>query len=135
MTIRSLAFVYRFLAHFRHPVSLPEDVSNALGITFSNFLSFPEFIHQLTSPNTIPSRLFKYMSRDDAEEAFETALRKERFAYTSLYSYYFNDSWLEFMLQFDDEDRLRRIYLYHRDIQIRQGEGIEISLLQNHAKI
>ena len=45
------------------------------------------------------------------------ALRKERFSSSSLYSFYFNEGWLEFELQFDADSLLRRVYLHHKLIQ------------------
>lgn len=118
--------LYRFFLRFRYPVSMPEDVAEALGITISNFLTFEEFVDQLTSPACRPTKLLKFMPREEAEQAFSGALRKERFKQNSLFSYYFNGSWLEFVLLFDEQSRLRRIYLQHR--QLKQDEGIEISL-------
>lgn len=66
------------------------------------------------------------MPREEAEAAFETALRKEKFLHNTLCSYYFNEGWMEFVLQFDEHSRLRRIYIQHKKIE--QEEGIEIPL-------
>jgi hypothetical protein len=66
------------------------------------------------------------MPREEAEAAFQTALRKEKFLHNSLFSYYFNEGWMEFVLQFDEHSRLRRIYIQHK--KITQEEGIEIPL-------
>lgn len=119
-------FVHRFFIRWRYPVSMPEDVAGALGISLSNYLSFPEFVNLLTSPGCCPSRLMKYMPRHQAEDAFRNALRKEKFSHLTLFSYYFNEGWMEFVLQFDEQSRLRRIYLQHKDIS--QDTGIEIHL-------
>lgn len=69
------------------------------------------------------------MPRNIAEAAFERAQRKEKFGRNSLFSYYFNEGWLEFNLHFDEHSRLRRIYLQHKDVD--QEQGIEISLQQD----
>ncbi len=116
----------RLWVRFRYPVSLPEDVANALGMPISNSLSYHDFIDYLTHLTQTPTRLAKYMPRELAEEAFQTALRKEKFCNSSLFSYYFNDGWMEFVLQFDDQSRLRRVYIQHKDII--QDEGVEIPL-------
>lgn len=115
-----------FFLRFRYPVSLPEEVAEALGIPLSNFVTFEEFVNHLTCPSCRPTRLQKFMPREKAEQAFQGALRKELFRQKSLYSYYFNEGWMEFILQFDDQSRLRRIYLQHRHIE--QDQGLEISL-------
>lgn len=101
----------RLISRFRYPVSLPEDVANDLGMHLPNSLNFQEFLKLLASPHHRPARLRKYMPRSIAEAAFESALKKEAFKSSSLYSYYFNGGWLVFALHFDEEARLRRIYL------------------------
>ncbi|MFN4175009.1 MAG: hypothetical protein ACK4HV_07910, partial [Parachlamydiaceae bacterium] len=55
------------------------------------------------------------------------AVKKERFNQKTLFSYYFNQGWVEFMLQFDDESRLRRLYLYH--YSAGTSRGVEIPLI------
>lgn len=124
--MKALESLYRLLLRFRYPVSLPEDVAHALGIQVSNFLTFDEFVNQLVSPECRPTRLTKFMPRDKAEEAFQGAQRTERFKQNTLISYYFNEGWMEFVLFFDEQSRLRRIYLQHK--QIAQDSGIEIHL-------
>lgn len=119
----------RFLLRFRYPVSLPEEIAEALGVPLSNYLTYDEFVNRLACPNCRPTRLKKFMPREKAEEAFQGALRKEHFREKSLYSYYFNEGWIEFILQFDDQSRLRRIYLQHK--QIEHDQGLEISLVQS----
>jgi hypothetical protein len=118
--------LYRFIVRFRYPVSLPEDVAKALGVEISNFLTFDEFVTHLTSPSCRPTSLRKYMKRESAEEAFQSAQRKEQFRENTIFSYYFNEGWLEFVLLFDEQSRLRRIYLQH--IRIHNDRGIEIPL-------
>lgn len=119
----------RFFLRFRYPVTLPEDVAKALGIDISNFLTFDEMVCCLTNPSLCPTRLEKFMLREEAEEAFMEAQRKERFQQCSLYSFYFNEGWLEFKLEFDACSRLRRVYVQHQKIE--SEEGVEIHLLEH----
>ncbi len=121
-----LNLFYKLFLRFRYPVSLPEDVAEALGVQCSNFITFEDFVTKLTCPSCRPTRLKKFMPREEAEAAFQTALRKEKFLHNSLFSYYFNEGWMEFVLQFDEHSRLRRIYIQHK--KITQEEGIEIPL-------
>lgn len=109
---------------FRYPVSLPQDVALSLGITLTNHMPFQQLLS--VCRHCQPTRLAKYMSRMDAESAFQCAHRKERFLLNSLYSFYFNEGWLEFELQFDDLSRLRRVYLHHK--LILDPRGYELNL-------
>jgi hypothetical protein len=111
---------------FRYPVSLPEDIAEALGIPLTNSLSFNEFILRLCNPFS-PTRLSKFMPREEAEKAFLKAIRKEKYAEKTVLSYYFSEGWMEIILQFDRESRLRRVYLLHRKIPSEQG--VELRLL------
>lgn len=124
--MKTFQHLYRFLIRFRYPVTLPEEIADALGISISNNLNFEELISRLTCQTCRPTRLCKFMPRNQAEAAFRSAQRKERFKNNSLYSYYFNEGWMEFVLQFDDDSRLRRIYIQHKTIQ--EERGIEIQL-------
>lgn len=119
-------FLTHLLLRYRYPVSLPEEVADALGIKSSNSLKFEEFVQQLIHPSFRPTRLIKFMPREKAEASFSKALKKECFKQNSLFSYYFSEGWLEFDLFFDEQSRLRRIYLQHRNF-IDEG-GIEIQL-------
>lgn len=101
----------RLMSRFRYPVSLPEDVARDLGMNLPNTLTFNEFLKILASPQQRPSKLKKYMTRKQAEMAFGSALKKEFFKSSSLFSYYFNKGWLVFALYYDECSRLRRIYL------------------------
>lgn len=112
----------RLLSRFRHPVSLPEEVADALGIPLSNFLSVDQMLRQLTRVSPDPSRLHRFMRRAEAESVFDKALRKERFSHHSHFAYHFEGNWLEFVLQFDDQEKLRRVYLHHKDIPSLQGQ-------------
>lgn len=121
-----MSHLKKVYCRLHYPVSLPEDVAQALGIEATSRLCFEEFIALLRSREGQPKRLFKYMPREDAEQAFHGALRKETFKKCALFSYYFSRGWLEFSLQFDDQARLRRLYLQHKDLD--QGEKVEIHL-------
>lgn len=119
----------RLLLRWRYPVSLPEDIASDLGIRSSNLLTFSEFTRQLCSLSYRPERLLRFMPRNEAEAAFELAQRKEIFGKSSLFSYYFHEGWLEFNLHFDDNARLRRIYMQHKSF--KSDIGIEIPLDQS----
>lgn len=118
--------LHQLLLRFRYPVALPEEIAEALGIVAPNFLTFDEFVCRLTSPSCRPTRLVKFMPREKAEEVFKTAQHTERFQQNTLISYYFSEGWMEFILHFDEQSRLRRIYVQHR--QIKKERGVEIPL-------
>lgn len=127
--MKTLDWLYHVILRFRYPVTLPEEIATDLGISIPNFLSFNEFIYQLTNISCKPRRLKRFMPRELAEAALESAQRKERFSRNSLYSYYFHEGWLEFNLHFDEHARLRRIYLHHKHVD--DIKGIEIPLHQD----
>ncbi len=116
---------FYFFIRLRYPVSLPEDVATDLGLNISNSLTFQEFINYLTDPHHRPSKLTRFMPRHQAEDMFRYALRKEKFQQNSLFSYYFKGGWMEFVLQFDEQSRLRRLYIRHKDL--KQKHEIPIS--------
>jgi hypothetical protein len=118
---RAMNGLVRLLVRFRYPVSLPEEVACALGIEMSNRCTFKQFLSCLSNPSCCPAKIKRLMPRHHAESLFETALRKEQH---SLFSYYFKGAWMEFILHFDDQSRLRRLYLQHRDL----GGDVEIAL-------
>lgn len=120
-------YVFHLYSRFQYPVSLPEEIAHALGIEATSKLTCDEFVSLLTSPSCHPTRLHKYMARVDAEAAFASAVRKERFTRHSLYSYYFNNGWLGFYMQFDHTSRLRRVYVQHRALKAQ--EGVELGLI------
>ena len=114
---------------FRYPVSMPEDISNDLGLDLSNYLSFKKFIHCLIDPIHQPKKLARFMPREQAEDIFRLALRKERFQQNSLFSYHFKGGWMEFILQFDEQSRLRRLFIRHKYLKRKH----EINLI--HCKV
>lgn len=104
----------QLLIRLRYPVSLPEDVAKDLGLNISNSFTFTEFINYLTDPSHRPTKLMRFMPRHQAENIFRCALRQERFQQNSLFSYYFKGGWMEFVLEFDEHSRLRRLYIRHK---------------------
>jgi len=124
--MKAIDHLFHFFLRFRYPVSLPGDIANALGVDVSNFLTFDEFVTQLTSANCRPTKLTKFMPRARVEKAFCGALRKEHFKEKTIFSYYFSEGWMEFVLLFDEQSRLRRIYIQHKLIE--KEEGVEIPL-------
>lgn len=124
--IKSIDGLSRLFARFWYPVTLPEDVTETLGVEVSNFLSFDELINRITNSSTNPLRLSRFMPRRDAEKAFAHATCVEHFGEKTLVSYFFPQGWIEFVLKFDHESRLRRVYVQHKDIE--SEEGIEITL-------
>lgn len=124
--MKALDILSRFFLRIRYPVSLPEEIAEALGVSLSNHAPFTEFVSRLACPSCRPTRLTKFMPREKAEEAFQNAPRQEKFKQNTLISYQFNEGWVEFILQFDEQSRLRRIYLQHKHIE--HDRGIEIPL-------
>lgn len=101
----------KLLSRFRYPCSLPEEVAHALGIHLANSLSFDEVVRLLGTPECRPTRLRKFMPRQQAEGAFQSAIKKESFTHMTLFSFYFSKGWLVFTLSFDEQSQLRRIYV------------------------
>lgn len=124
--MKTFDWLYRVVLRFRYPVTLPEEIATDLGIKASNFLTFNELVCLLTNMSCTPEKVKRYMPREAAEAAFKSAQRKEKFGRNSLFSYYFLEGWLEFILYFDEKSRLRRIYLQHKSVAKEQG--IEILL-------
>lgn len=129
--MKAFDWLLHCILRIRYPVSLPEEIATDLGIKASNLLTFEEFVNTLINPASKPQRLMRFMPREVAEAAFQSAQRKEKFSRNSLYSYYFHEGWLEFSLHFDEQSRLRRIYLQHK--QLVADHGVEIPLnVTNH---
>lgn len=124
--------VYKKLAtlfhRFRNPVSLPEDIGLDLGIqVLHNELNFQECMSRLTGSICQSKYLHKLMPRAHAEAVFKKAVHKESFKDITLFSYYVYSGWLAFKLVFDEEERLRRVYLQHKAIK-DENEGVEMIL-------
>ena len=124
--MKALHSFLRFFLRFRYPMTLPEDVAEALGVKCSNYLNFEEFVKYLTCPSCCPTRLERFMSREDAEQVFFSAQCKEIFKDRTLISYQFNEGWMEFDLQFDSDSRLRRLYIQHNKIEAERGYEIKL---------
>lgn len=122
-----LESLIRLISRFRYPVSLPEDVSRDLGIHLPNTLNFSDFLKLLSSPHHRSSKLSKYLPRYQAEAVFESALKKETFKSCSLFSYYFNKGWLVFALYYDQEARLRRVYIQCPDCEVLEGFDLPLN--------
>ncbi|CRX38044.1 hypothetical protein [Estrella lausannensis] len=117
------------VARIWHPVALPEEIAGCFGLKVSNFLSVEDLIGVLCKSQCYTTCLSRYMPREIAESVFRHATSVESFGEKTIISYYFRDGWVEYVLLFDQEDRLRRIYLYHRAIE---KEGIEIPLTSSY---
>lgn len=122
-----LEYLQEMFVRFRYPLSLPRDVGLALGIEVTNSLRFERVLDILLAPTSQPQRLVKYMPREHAEEAFDGAAKMERFLRSTLCSFYFTEGCLEFELQFDEENRLRRLYLHHKRIAHPNGHELVLS--------
>lgn len=110
-----------------YPISNPQQVLGALGIQSKTYVNFQQFLQQVVTRS--PRRLFRRMPRAQAEKAFSTAYKKEGFHHMTIMSYYFCQGWLEFILEFDPRDHLRRLYVQHR--LINSSHTIELELPEN----
>lgn len=124
--MKAIHWVFHFYQRVRYPATLPKDIATDLGIPSSHFLSFDDLFSQLTHTECRLENLRRYMLREEAEAAFHSAQKHDKFGRSSLFSYYFKEGWLEFSLHFDEHSRLRRIYLQHRRVQ--QAQGIELRI-------
>lgn len=120
----------RLFQRIKNPISLPEDIGKDLGIQILyNELSFKDCIHNLVDEGCCSKFLCKFMPRGEVEPLFKSAIRKEKFNDSSLFSYYIYDGWLAFKLIFDSKDRLRRVYLQHKELHLAPAEeGLEMKL-------
>lgn len=130
---KAFLHVGRMMGRLRYPVSLPQEVADAVGFRGAPVFSFRELLQRLTNPGCVLYNFIRMMPREVAEGLFEKAARKESFGAYSIYSYYFRQGWLEFVLHFDDMGRLRRVYLQHRSI--RSPSGQELVLRSPQANI
>ena len=115
---------HRLVARFRYPVSLPEDITTDLGCSLPKISNFFAFIESLS--NLCPKKLYKFMSKREAESSFCCALKKETFQSTTFFSYFFNQGWIVIALHFDEKERLRRVYVQCPADHVK--EGFDISL-------
>lgn len=124
--MKAVAWVLRCYQRLRYPAILPSTIAADLGLTKAHFLTFSDLFMLLTDSSCSLKKLSRFMPREKAEEVFHRAQRQERFGRSSRYSYYFNEGWLEFMLHFDDESRLRRVYFQHKRLQTQQKVEIAV---------
>lgn len=115
----------KYFARFRYPFSMPEEVGQDIGLDINNQITFNHFINILANPAFHPSRVYKYMSRDEADALFAHAFRSDRFQTKSLFYYYFKQGWVEFEMTFDATGRLRRMLIQNKMIA---EDSIEIKL-------
>lgn len=116
----------RFFARIWYPVALPEDLTEAFGVELSNYLSYSKLLEKISSCHLHPQKLAKYMPRRLAESVFKHATSMEIFKDKSIASYYFQEGCIEFVLSFDHNGTLRRVYLLHKAVE--NEEGIELPL-------
>ncbi|MBN4067157.1 hypothetical protein JYU14_03635 [Simkania negevensis] len=124
--MKLLPFVRQVCWRWRYPNTLPEEIFDVLGLQIMPKISFEELLKTLTDSDCCPGRLFRFMPREKAERVFRLAQQKEFFPNETLFSYYFSEGWLEFVLRFDDESRLRRLYVQHGNLP--GDSGMEIIL-------
>lgn len=118
-------WVFQLVSLLRYPISSPHDVLLALGME-SDF-SDMEFRHFLKKIVTrIPRRIYRDMSRDEAERSFSTAYKKEVFHTTTHASFCFVQGWLEFVLEFDRARHLKRLYVHHPLLSGAQSIELEL---------
>lgn len=116
--------LYQLIEHIRYPISHPADVLRALGIQPRKSFNFRQFLQHVVTQS--PRTLYRRMLRTDAEKIFKTAYKKEVFHHTTIISYCFCQGWLEFILEFDTKDLLRRLYVQHR--LLNSAHSLELEL-------
>ncbi len=111
--------IYNAITHMkvrmRYPYALPSDIGTSLGQSIDDSITFPLLLKILSNLQE-PRSLARFMNRDRAEKSFILATRCERFTTSTLYSFRFNEGWIEFELHFDEEDKLRRLFILHKEI-------------------
>jgi hypothetical protein len=116
----------KLVARIWYPVALPEDIASCFGLKVSNLLPMEDLVRVLLKSQSYTSFLSRYMPRDVAESVFRRATSIESFGDKTIISYYFIGGWMEYVLHFDKEDRLRRVYLCHRALE-RECEEIPLT--------
>lgn len=127
--MRSVDSICRLIARFWYPVTLPEEVTEALGVEVSNFLPFESLVEKLQCSCCHPTCLARYMPRKLAESAFKCATSKDVFKDKTLISYYFQEGTIEFVLLFDERAQLRRVFLQHKNLK---DDEIEVPLTASY---
>lgn len=124
--------ISRFFSHFRYPASLPEDIALDLGIEIPKSLNFQKFLEELASPHIRLKKIYKFMPQEEAELAFNSALKKESFKSTTLFSYFFPEGWVVITLYFDEEKQLRRLHVFCPS-NLSSKEEFDIRILPRHS--
>lgn len=123
----SFTKITRALAHFRHPLSLPEDIGYALSFQVSNFISVHQLLEIIIDEHFLVKNLSRFMPREQAELFFHKAITKDYFLDRSIFSFSFQNELVEFVLEFDSLSRLRRLYLRHPSILIQKGKELSLA--------
>ncbi len=130
MDVLKMKSFLKLVARLRHPHTLPEEVAQILGLNVSNYLSYEQFTQLLCKQGHCPKTLMRFMPREQAERIFSSASYKEHFCNESHFSYSFKQGVIDFTLTYDAENRLRRLYLNHRGMNL--DEKLEIPLNKEH---
>lgn len=123
----SFTKISKAFAHFRHPISLPEDVGHALSFQVSNFISVHQLLEIIIDDQFFVKNLSRFMPREQAELFFYKATTKDYFLDRSIFSFSFQNELVEFVLEFDAMSRLRRLYLRHPSILMQKGKELALS--------
>lgn len=118
-------WVVNLVSFLRYPVSSPNDVLLALGMESDlSDVVFNQFIKKIVT--RVPRRIYRDMTREEAERCFATAYKKEVFHTTTHASFCFFQGWLEFVLEFDRSRHLRRLYVHHPLLSSSQSVELEL---------
>lgn len=119
----------RLISRFKHSLSLPEEIASDLGIFLSNRLDYVELRELFLQREITPTKLHRFMERSLAEGNFRHAKKFEKFCRESHFSYCFNGNWVDFTLHFDQQDRLRRLYIHCCGMAIDEQHEISLQIL------
>lgn len=118
---------FRLLARFRHPYSLPCEIGDALGLSFSNALGFDELLKELEQVNFESPSLYRDMPKWEVLSLFGPTPKLEQFADRTSLSYPFSYGWIQFDLFFDrTTNGLRRIFLHHPSLPLGTSKEIRL---------
>jgi hypothetical protein len=123
-------FVLKFFVDNQVDHLLPDELLKTLGLDLEGKSSIEDFVEKLNHSKSLHVKLKKFMTRREVENTFLSAEKKEHFSRHSLYSYYFSKGWLGFFVSFDQDLKLRRVYLQYKSL--RYQDFIEL-YLDNHS--
>jgi hypothetical protein len=109
---------------------LPDELLKTLGLDLKGNSSIEDLLEKLNHSKSLHIKLKKFMTKREVENAFISAEKKEHFSRHSLYSYYFSKGWVGFFVSFDQDLKLRRVYLQYKSL--RYQDTIEL-YLDNHS--